>query len=271
MKKLSMGRRLCTTILCVTLLGQVAYGTPSAIVEEDVMALPIMVEEQISDRMITTGSISSESLNVRQNPGAEETTVGQIAKGAIVTINQSIEGWYNITSGTVSGWVSKDTVASVKSVSETQYKEELSRGFIDRKSPPPPVVAKATVNPKVTGVVNAAKAQVGKPYRYGTAGPNSFDCSGLMSYIFKAQGVSVPRSSSAYASIGKSVSLANAKAGDLALFDTVGAINGGISHVGVLVGGGQMIHASTGGRGVVYDSLSAPYYAQRLVKIVRIL
>ncbi|MEG1931246.1 MAG: C40 family peptidase [Anaerovorax sp.] len=203
MKKLSMGRKLLTTIVCVALLGQVAYGTPAAIVEDDVMAMPIITEEETPKEILVT------------------------------TVTE-------------------------------QVRQEPSRGFLDRKTAP-------VANTKATAIIALAKQQIGKPYRYGTAGPGSFDCSGLMTYIFKSQGVRVPRSSSSYTSIGKTVSLANAKPGDIAVFDTVGSNNGAASHVGVLVGNGQIIHAAVGGRGVVYDSLWAPYYAQRLIKIVRVL
>lgn len=84
--------------------------------------------------------------------------------------------------------------------------------------------------------VNYAYSKLGKPYRYGATGPNSFDCSGLTQAAYRAAGVSIPRTS--YAQLGglKRVSLSSLKPGDI-----VGFYGGG--HVGIYIGNGYVIHA----------------------------
>ena len=84
-------------------------------------------------------------------------------------------------------------------------------------------------------VVQCAKNQLGKSYVYGAAGPNTFDCSGLAYYCFDK---AIPRVSSAQATGG---SAGNGSAGDLVFFDTEG--KGSVTHVGICIGNGQMIHA----------------------------
>lgn len=107
----------------------------------------------------------------------------------------------------------------------------------------------------VTGV---ALAQVGKPYVWGTAGPSTFDCSGLMVYAYGSMGYSLPHSSQAQfnrvANLGHLVYDPSALSpGDLIFW---GYSSSSIYHVGMYIGGGQYVHASMPGVGVVVSSLS---------------
>jgi cell wall-associated NlpC family hydrolase len=89
--------------------------------------------------------------------------------------------------------------------------------------------------------VNTALAQQGKPYVWAAAGPNSFDCSGLVQYAYAAAGISLPHSSSAQASMGTAVTRAQLQPGDLIAFYSP------VSHIGIYIGNGQMVHAPTSG------------------------
>ncbi|SDY44606.1 Cell wall-associated hydrolase, NlpC family [Modestobacter sp. DSM 44400] len=89
--------------------------------------------------------------------------------------------------------------------------------------------------------VNAALAQQGKPYVWAAAGPSSFDCSGLMSYAYAAAGISLPHSSRSQAAMGRAVSRAELQPGDLIAFYSP------VSHIGMYIGNGQMVHAPTSG------------------------
>jgi peptidoglycan DL-endopeptidase CwlO len=89
--------------------------------------------------------------------------------------------------------------------------------------------------------VNTAMAQLGKPYVWAAAGPSSFDCSGLVQYAYKAAGISLPHSSSAQASMGTAVTRAQLQPGDLIAFYSP------VSHIGIYIGNGQMVHAPTSG------------------------
>lgn len=116
------------------------------------------------------------------------------------------------------------------------------------------------------GIVKGAYDQLGKPYVYGTSDPNrSFDCSGLTHYLYRTYfGINLPRSAAGQASVGKTVT--DLKQGDLLFFNT----GGGIGHVGIYVGNGKMIHASTPQTGVRIDNINGPWYAERLAVAKRI-
>jgi peptidoglycan DL-endopeptidase CwlO len=99
--------------------------------------------------------------------------------------------------------------------------------------------------------LRAAASQLGKPYRWGATGPGSYDCSGLTSWAFKKAGVTLPRSSSQQARVGKSVSWDDMRPGDLVFYYSP------VSHVGIYAGGGKMINAPQTGDVVKYQTVSS--------------
>jgi cell wall-associated NlpC family hydrolase len=109
--------------------------------------------------------------------------------------------------------------------------------------------------------VKTALAQVGDRYVWGTSGPDTFDCSGLTSYAYAAAGVALPHSSRAQATLGRAVSRAELQPGDLVYFYSP------ISHIGLYIGDGMMVHARTSGRPVAVTSVDMNGYrgARRIV------
>jgi cell wall-associated NlpC family hydrolase len=89
--------------------------------------------------------------------------------------------------------------------------------------------------------IDVAMAQRGKPYVWAASGPGSFDCSGLTAYAYKAAGISLPHSSALQSRTGQAVSRADLQPGDLVFFYSP------VSHVGIYIGNGQMVHAPTSG------------------------
>jgi cell wall-associated NlpC family hydrolase len=133
-------------------------------------------------------------------------------------------------------------------------------GSASRTAPAPPRAAAAPAAPAgpVIGgsgaartAVDTALAQVGDPYVWGAAGPNAFDCSGLVQYAYAAAGVSLPHSSRMQSTMGTPVSRAALQPGDLLFFYSP------VSHVGIYVGNGQMVHASTSGVPVKVASIDS--------------
>jgi cell wall-associated NlpC family hydrolase len=103
--------------------------------------------------------------------------------------------------------------------------------------------------------VAEAYRQLGKPYHWGSAGPNSFDCSGLMMWVWGKAGVSLPHSSRAQYGYGTHVSRDELQPGDLVFFGSP------IHHVGIYVGGGQYIAAPHSGDVVGFRSMGRDGYA----------
>jgi len=88
-------------------------------------------------------------------------------------------------------------------------------------------------------IANLARTHLGKPYVYGATGPSSFDCSGLTQYVYRQAGINIGRTTSQQAAQGRYVSASQAQPGDLVVI--------GNYHVGIYVGGGQMIDAPKSG------------------------
>ncbi|MBB1534439.1 MULTISPECIES: C40 family peptidase [unclassified Leptotrichia] len=110
-------------------------------------------------------------------------------------------------------------------------------------------------------IITFAQTKLGSPYVWGATGPNSFDCSGFVGYVFKnAANVNLPRVSSSQATFRPRISSMNMKKGDLLFFETTG--KGRISHVGIYMGNGQFIHASSGSKRVTVSSLDSNFYSK---------
>lgn len=105
-----------------------------------------------------------------------------------------------------------------------------------------------------------ARAQLGKMYQWGAAGPDRFDCSGLTYYVFGQLGVALPRVSRDQASKGRQVGRSELQAGDLVFFATEGAR---INHVGIYLGNGEFVHAPRRHMPVRIDSLNDSWWRHR--------
>ncbi|MGY1824571.1 C40 family peptidase [Geodermatophilus sp. SYSU D00079] len=117
--------------------------------------------------------------------------------------------------------------------------------------PPAPVAAVAGGSAAARTAVETALAQRGDPYVWAAAGPNAFDCSGLVQYAYAAAGISLPHSSRMQSTMGTPVPRSALQPGDLVFFYSP------VSHVGIYVGNGQMVHASTYGQPVKVASIDS--------------
>jgi cell wall-associated NlpC family hydrolase len=121
--------------------------------------------------------------------------------------------------------------------------------------------------------VETATRYVGTPYRWGGSTPAGFDCSGFVQFVFREQGIELPRVSRDQARVGEArpASLDDLAPGDL-LFFAQGSPT--VDHVAIYAGDGRIVHASRSGYGVRYDELTGPrgrYYAQHLVAVRRVI
>ena len=124
----------------------------------------------------------------------------------------------------------------------------------------PPATSSGGGSGRAQQAISYALAQVGKGYVMGTAGPSTFDCSGLMYAAYKQVGISLPRTSQTQISAGTSVSKGDLQPGDLVFYYS------GITHVGMYIGNGQIVHAANPRSGVVTASVnSMPFAGARRV------
>jgi LysM repeat protein len=116
-------------------------------------------------------------------------------------------------------------------------------------------------------LVQTAMAYQGVRYRYGGTTTRGMDCSGLVVRVLGAHGIDAPHNSKALYKIGSPVSRADLSPGDLVFFHTT---RPGISHVGIYIGEGKFIHASSGRGRVTVSSMDEGYYQRRYVGARRI-
>ena len=109
---------------------------------------------------------------------------------------------------------------------------------------------RAVSQTKITTLLNAALSRVGMPYRYGAAGPKSFDCSGLVQWSFARAGVGMPRVAADQAMTGPAVPITQLEPGDLLFYRTQRANPAYISHVAIYIGNGKMVQAPRPGEKV---------------------
>jgi cell wall-associated NlpC family hydrolase len=145
-----------------------------------------------------------------------------------------------------------------------------SSGAVPRTLPVPGGTERPVAAPKPASssdveafaVASTALSLRGAPYRNGGATPDGFDCSGFVQYVYRQHGVTVPRQTREQFRLGRSLGRKDLAPGDLVFFTTVAP---GASHVGIVIGQDQFVHAPSE-RGVVrVERLSADYWNRRYV------
>lgn len=192
--------------------------------------------------------VLSGPLNVRSGPGTSYTRIGSLKVGTTVTVIGKSGQWYQIKYANLTGYVHSDYVTLM---------EELSS------------------SPVGQAAAALAISLIGSRYVYGAEGPTTFDCSGLAYYIYKQLGYTIARgSSSQYKNSGRFVPLAEMEPGDLIyFFDPKYDGSGGTlptTHMGIYVGDGRFVHASTTTYRVQYDNVYNSYYTRYIVGVKRI-
>ena len=188
------------------------------------------------DNIFTTyGRVTGSGVNVRELAATTSAAVAVLNEGTFVTVNGFVGGWYSVTceSGET-GYIRSDLLV----LSEDK-----------------------TSN---AGIVELAKSFLGVRYVYGGASPSGFDCSGFTMYLCKQYGYSLPHTASGQMEYGTAIAKDALQPGDLVFFRDPSRIPSykTASHVGLYIGGGQFIHASSGsGYCVKISSLSDNYYA----------
>jgi len=181
-------------------------------------------------------------LNVRSAPSTDSEKVDSFSTGKVLTILETLDGWYKVEEG----YVSADYVTIIDA-------------------------AEAASSGSASEVVDLAMQYLGYPYCYGGSSPSGFDCSGFVRYVYSQFGCSLNRTASAQMSNGTSVSMSELQPGDLVFFLKSGSGASRASHVGIYIGGGQFIHASTSSTGVIISDMDSAYYTTGFVGGRRIL
>ena len=205
-----------------------------------------------------------ESVNVRDKDSMDSNVVSVLEKGTKVS---GIKGeyWLKLSEGRyISVNYIQDSKVEPNQTKNTEVKDSYKKDSNSK-------VVRSNEGGSGSAVAQAAYNYLGERYVWGSAQPGvGFDCSGLTSYLYnKVCGISLYRNSAAQSNNGYPVNKSNLKQGDLLFFSTNGS--GSISHVGIYVGNGKMIHASTPSTGVIISDIDSNYYSNTFVTARRIL
>jgi cell wall-associated NlpC family hydrolase len=111
-----------------------------------------------------------------------------------------------------------------------------------------------------------AKELLGRKYVWGATGPRTYDCSGFTQKIYRDAGITIPRVSRDQAKVGQYVSYNNLRKGDMVFFDTKKHRSGKVTHVGIYLGNGNFIHASSGAKKIViFNFNEKTFYKKRFL------
>jgi len=182
----------------------------------------------------------------------EDNTYYTLIKGEVVAIKDFKDDTFIIVDDNGKEYrVNKDFIELRRN------RETVSRSNVSRRAS------------QINKVIEAAYNALGKPYVYGGTGAKGFDCSGLTYSIYlNTLNIKLNRSSRAQASNGVEVKKQDLIPGDLVFFRTSGK---NIGHVGIYIGDGKMIHASSGRKKVIISPLDESYYKTRYVTARRII
>jgi len=126
------------------------------------------------------------------------------------------------------------------------------------------------LNKALDKLIKESNTYLGVPYLWGGNTRKGLDCSAFVKNVYSSIGIILPRVSRDQAKVGKSVSLATARKGDLIFFETDPKRPNIVSHVGMYIGDGKMIHASSGSSKVVIVSLNQGYFMSKMVAVKRV-
>ena len=200
-----------------------------------------------ADTALGYGKVDADgsTLNMRAGASTSFDSLCSIPSGTVLELEGIYEGWYKVTYAGNTGYVSSDYITIT-----TEPTTSTSSALGEQ-------------------IVALAKQYLGTPYVLGGNGPSSFDCSGFTKYIYAQFGYTLNRTATDQLQNGVSVSRDELQPGDLVFFKY--NTSKPVSHVGIYIGNGEFIHASTNRYMVQIDQMNTGHYANVFVYARRIL
>ena len=233
--------------------------------------------------------------NIRRSASSNASIIGQLENGSELVLVYDENGYTKVFYGKdldtgyvvstaieikIDEWMPKAEAAAIqkaaadrraaeaKARAEAAAKEKAAKAAAQAKAKTKSASTYTTpaASSKGQAIVNTARKYMGVRYVWGGSSPKGFDCSGLVQYVCRSLGISVNRTAAAQFSNGRAVNKADLQPGDLVFF----AKSKRISHVGIYIGNGQMIHAPHTGDVVRIASINSGYYSRTYVGARRV-
>lgn len=236
-------------------------------------------QEEAAKNPIKTAYIKETSVNLRKEANQTSEIIKTLTQNTSVEVYSEENGWSKVKVNGEEGYISTSLLSDSKvevtenRTTSTNTTNTTSRSSTKARAKQSDNASETSANKaastgKGSTVVETARKYLGSSYVYGASGPSSFDCSGFTSYVFKLHGVGLSRTAQGQYSNGTSVSRSDLQPGDLVMF---GSSASSINHVGIYIGGGQIIHAANPSKGVTTDSITSGYYNNKYVGARRVM
>lgn len=220
----------------------------------------------VYDQSIGVGTVTASVVNVRSKADINSEILTKVKNGNRFDVFEQSENWYRISiAENRYGWINADYFSIVsqntsRGQSDTVVYDQPEQEAVQNDAPTD------VTSDKREQIVAYAKKLLGVKYVYGGSSPKGFDCSGFVKYVYDNFNIKLERSSKDMGNGGTAINKADLLPGDLVFFDTNGGLNG-INHVGIFIGGGKFIHASSNlGRKVTISSLNDSFYSKSYMR-----
>lgn len=233
------------------------------------LALAMLLSITAFAEKIGDGTVTADSLRLRKEAGTESVVLSMLPNGTKMDVLEEAGDWYLVSYRSLMGYVHRDYVDFTPVIAAEEA--ETAEGEADAAEAAELALSMVSIQPEEEAesacaslqqeIVDYACSLIGCRYVYGGTSPSGgFDCSGFTMYVYGQFGYSLPHASSSQGGYGTPVAKDDLQMGDMILFS-----NGGpISHVGIYIGDGKFVHASSSRTGyVVVSGLSESYWVSR--------
>ena len=250
-----MKRVVCLVVCLVTVLGM-AVGVSAAEILPNMM--PVAAAGAKAENLPTLRGAAA--VRYRANPYS--TVIGYMEDGTELTVLGTSGNYYKIDCYDMTGYMEKALVRQAGDKYFVQHRgDSADSGVFTSRSLADTILLKSDL-------YTTAVAQQGVRYVLGGTSPRGFDCSGFTQYVYRQSGIIIPRTCEGQIGAGIIIPKESLQCGDLVLFDGTNSATALVTHVGIYLGDGKLIHAGSGGITIV--DLDHKYFAQHYLCARRI-
>ena len=220
------------------------------------VAVAYLRDVLIAENFSAIGRITGDQVNIRSRPATSGEYLATYPKDTEMTVIGINTGWYKVVHEGHTGYIRSDymtIIGGTRASSSSVSSNSSYSSAVSTYSAPP---ANLTLGQQI---VEYALSFLGTSYVWGGTSPSGFDCSGLVTYVYKNFGISVTRDAHGqFRDNGVLVEKSDLAPGDLVFFSSGGS--GYVSHVGIYIGDSEFVHSSSHSTGVIVSRLDSAYY-----------